>query len=187
MINMRKYMKKAADFSNGAVLSKITLSARGATKDTTIRDLMKMYRSDFNRSLRDGEHFGYLKHYEDKPDMNNCINGIFSILTNVGQFKLDGPFDDVAISTNTIAKPSNVFPAASFLHYGIIGKGRNEVITKISYEPSVMTRREADLFVNSIRYGLENIDLDKTIAEAMDMIKDYQNNYIKTQYPKYIV
>ena len=187
MINMRKYMKKPADFSNGAILSKVTLSAPLATPDTTIKDFMKMYRKDFNNILKNGEHFGFLKHYEDSPDKNKMINGTFSILTNVGQFRLGGPIDDVAICTNRFSPPVPALPALSVLHYAVIGKNRNDLYTRISYQPLAFTAREADMFVGSIRYGLENIDLNKTIKEARQMIKNYQDQFIKYQYPKYLI
>ena len=54
-----------------------------------------MLRFDFNKSFGQGKHFGYLKKYEDKPDLKKVIPGTFLVLTNVGQFRLGGPFDDV--------------------------------------------------------------------------------------------
>lgn len=144
-----------------------------------------MLRFDFNKSLSQGKHFGYLKKYEDKPNLKKVIPGTFFVLTNVGQFRLGGPFDDVNLSSSGDA--SRFLSAISILHFAKINDKKNEAHSRLSYQSSCMSKREADLILNSIHYGLENIGLDKSIAEAIEMIKDFQKNFIKTKYDNYLI
>ena len=183
MINMRPYMNRKATFENGAVLSKITLEPKNVTPDTTVQELMNKYRAEFNDCLKKGVHYGYLKHYEDKPDLENVIPGTFMILTNVGQLRLGGPFDDVFIDVH--CHPVEQFVASSNMHFAVIDENKNDAISSYSYSPFKMSEREATMMLKSIHYGLENIDLDKTLAEALEMVKEYQKNFIKYEYPKY--
>lgn len=186
MINMRPFIKDDKNpWENGVSLSKITVNANDATFDTTVGNLMNMFRNDFNKSLKEGKHFGYLKKYHEKPPKNKkIIPGTFFVLSNVGQFKLGGPFDDVHLRTSGGA--SDYFPSISFLHFAKIGENKNQAFSSFSYQPSKMTKREADLLLNSVHYGLENVSLNITMAEAIDKIKDFQNEFVDNKYNDYL-
>ena len=121
----------------------------------------------------------------DRPKNKRIIPGTFFILSNVGQFKLGGPFDDVHIRTSD--KASDYFPSISFLHFAKIGENKNQLFSSFSYQPSVMTKREADLLLNSIHFGLENISLNITMAEAIDKIKDFQNDFVDNKFDGYLI
>ena len=186
MINMRPYMDRKPTIENGAVLSKISLHPEGITINSTVQDLMNATRKAFNDCLKRGVHFGYLKHYEDKPDLDNIIPGAFMILTNIGQFRLGGPFDDVFIDVNGLGGTKMM--VTSSCHFAVIDKekNRNEATTGFTYCGYEMSKREATMMVKSIHFGLENINLNKTIAEALEMIKDFQNNFRKYEFPKFL-
>lgn len=187
MINMRPFIKNRRNlWENGVALSKITVNAKDATLDTTVGQLMDMLRADFNKSLKEGKHFGYLKKFQEKPPKNKrIIPGTFFVLSNVGQFVLGGPFDDVHMRTSGNA--SDYFPSISFLHFAKIGENENRVFSNFSYHSSVMTKREADLLLSSIHYGLENISMNISMAEAIDKIKDFQDDFVYNKYDEYLI
>ena len=185
IMNIRPLMKTKATFENGCVLSYLQLATK-ANENTTIKELMKMTRDAFNQQINDKVTFGFIKRIENPPKSSgNKIPGINFLTSNVGQFKLGGAIDDVFVqcSSKGLGRSNQV----TFLHYAIQDdKGRNDCISQIQYTLNQISQREADLLTKSVHYGLENIDLDSKIGNAIEQMKEFQDNYIKTEYPKYL-
>ena len=185
VMNMRPYLKNGPTFEDGCILTLVPVCGRG-TNDTTIAEFMKTTRKDFEERIQRGEHFGLIKDFTKPVDMTKVINGITMTVTNIGQFRLGGPIDDVAVSATITGSPKGL-PFYTFLHYAIIGENRNDAVSELLYGPTATSQREMQMLLDSTIYGLQNIGLNESMGAALEKMKDFQHNFIKNEYPKYLV
>ena len=183
-VDMRKFINGKWGLEQGNLFSVVDVIAKDATLDTTIRDVMRQTREYFNQRINDGAQFGFFKHFLDPLDRSKVINTARPSISNLGVFKLGGPLTDMYIKDNLTVSP-NDYIRSDFVHYGIICGDRNEVVTQFGYNPNLISKREGQLFLHSVHYGLKNLDLDTTCGEAMEKLMEYQQKFIKTEFPKY--
>ena len=183
VMNMRPFMKTQPTFENGCVMSNIPINA-DVTIDSTVSDLMKKTRESFNKQIQLKIHFGFHKAVDIEPNMKQQVKGIIPILSNLGQFKLGGGIDDVWVQCSYRNKGLTQY--LTLVHFGIIGEGRNETVSQFMYTPNEVSIREAELFTKSIHYGLENIKSSDTIGMALEKMEDFQQKYIKEEFPKFL-
>ena len=183
VMNLRPFMKTKPTFENGCVMSNIPINA-DVTVDSTVGELMKKTRESYLQQLQLKTHFGFHKAVDIQPDLNKQVKGIIPILSNLGQFKLEGPIDDVWVQCSYRNKGLTQY--LTLVHFGIVGEGRNETVSQFMYTPNEVSLREADLFTKSVHYGLENIKLSDTIGNALEKVQEFQQKYIKEEYPKYL-
>ena len=147
-------------------------------------DLMKQLCHSFEEQKRNGTIFGYMKNFVVPPTSKKVIPGGTFTCSNIGQLKLGGPIDNAAID---VASMSTMAPLnLTFVQYSTNGNGKN--ISHFSLERSSMgvSKREGDLITKSIIHGLQNIKLDSTCAEALEITKDFQRKFIRDEFPKYL-
>ena len=183
-VDLRKFVKGKWGLEKGNLFSVIDIVAENVTLDTTIREVMRKTRNYFNQRIKDNAQFGYFKHLNDKFDPSQIIYKARPSMSNLGLFKLGGPISDVFIKDSLIAPPDE-YPRSDFIHYGIIDKDRNDCVTLFEYNQNQFSPREAKLLVNSVHYGLRNIELDDSCGKAIEKLTEFQKNYIKNEYPKY--
>ena len=169
-VNLRPFMKHSPTFCDTNNFSNLTLSSH-ATKDTTVLEMMKQIRADFNMRMKSGELFGYLKGMQMSSEAKP-IPGIGIQLSNVGRFKLGGPFVDLFLNCtmSSYVTPNNTYVTT----YSIEGPKRNDIITSTRYTSSVISDKDMQIITKSIHYGMENIPLNITCGEALERLKDYQ-------------
>ena len=184
VMSVRPYLPRPATFEDGCAISLIPVSGKG-TLDTTIAEFMKSTREDFNERIKRGEHFGFIKDFTKPCDMSKEIPGLPLTVTNIGQFKLGGPIDDVGIAATVAVNPRGA-PFYTYLHYSVIGEGRNDTINEVLYSPTVTSKREAQLLLDSVLYGFQNIQLTDSLGVALDKMKGFQEKFIRNEYPKYL-
>ena len=183
VMNMRPFMKTQPTFENGCVMSIVPINADVSLK-STVGELMKKTRENYNMHLKLKTYFGFLKGLDIEPDVNKQVPGMMLLLTNLGQFQLGGPFDDVWVQCSSTNQ--GLSHQLTLVQFGINGEGRNETVSEIMYTPNQLSLREANLFSNSIHYGLKNIKLNDTIEVALDKMTKFQQNYIKNEFPKFL-
>ena len=183
IMNLRPYMKTNPTFENGCVMSIVPINADVSLK-STVGELMKKTRENYNMHLKLKTYFGFLKGLDIEPDVNKQVPGMMLLLTNLGQFQLGGPFDDVWVQCSSTNQ--GLSHQLTLVQFGINGEGRNETVSEIMYTPNQLSLREANLFSNSIHYGLKNIKLNDTIEVALDKMTKFQQNYIKNEFPKFL-
>ena len=182
-VNLRPYLKTKDTFENTNQFSMIDIVANDVTYDTTIRELMKKTRESYQNHLQKGTIFGCQKPSNEPFDITKIIPGVRVGVSNVGQFKLGGPFDDVYIERT--ARNQGI-PRVDIIHFSVIGENRNDLYSQYDFQYDTLTPREIDLLGNSLVYGLENIDLDESCGSALEKIINFQEKFIKTEYPKYL-
>ena len=183
-VDLRKYIPYKYGWEHHNVFATIDVVAEGVTMDTTIRDVMRKTREYFNQRIKDGAQFGFFKHLTDKPDLSRQIKKYRPSLSNLGIFPIGGIVDDILAKDTCILDPKGYF-GADFVSYGIRGLGRNDIFTVFEYSQMDLSRREAGLLLNSVDFGLRNLDLDLTCGQAMERLQEFQRNYIKNEYPKF--
>ena len=183
-VDLRKFIPYPYGFERHNVFSSIDIVAKDVTLNTTIREVMKKTRDAYNQRINEKAHFGYLKHLNDQVDLRKQINKFRPSLSNFGIFTIGGPIDDLFVK-NSIIYGQNIYYGADFLYYGIKGNGKDDICTVFEYLQHSLSRREADLLLNSLVFGLKNLDLDLTCGEAIERLQEFQHNYIKNEYPKY--
>ena len=184
VMSVRPYLDRPATFEDGCAISLIPVSGKGSL-DTTIAEFMRSTREDFNQRIQRGEHFGFIHDYTKPCDMSKEIPGLPLTVTNIGQFKLGGPIDDVGFAATVAVNPRGA-PFYTYLHYSVVGEGRNDTVNEVLYSPTVTSKREAQLLLDSVLYGMQNIQLNDSLGVALDKMKGFQEKFVKTQYPKYL-
>ena len=185
IINLRPYLKSEDTFNNGCLFAIFDVTAKNVTMETTIKEIMKQTRESFNEQIRRKMMWGWFKHLADEPDMNRAIPGVRLLVSNTGKFHLGGPFDDVLVDCTS--RPQLGAPRLDIYHYAVIGEGRNDCISQFDFQYDTVSPREVDLFAKSIHWGLENIKLNTSWGDALSQMTEYQQKFIKTEFPKYLV
>lgn len=188
--NLRPYVKNI-NFGNTNTFSSVNVCA-DADRDTTIGELNHRLRANFNKNIKEGTQFGYLNGVAKGTESGASMPGIGIELSNVGQLKLGGPFTDawMALTMRSYASPGII----SYMTFAIENPevGRNDIYTQMRYPPQGLSKREAELIVRSVHYGIENFDSSMKCGEAIDKLtdvqrriwKEYSENQLKFFYPK---
>ena len=184
VVDLRKYIPFKYGLERSTLFSMVDIVAEGVTTDTTIKEVMRKTRECFNQKIKDGVHFGFLKHFNDEPDMSKQIKKFRPFLSNMGIFPIGGMIDDIMIKDSNTLGPETYY-GVDFGSYSVRGLGRNDIFTFIEYSQQDLSRREAELLLKSVDFGLRNLDINLTCGQALERIKEFQQNYIKTEYPKY--
>ena len=183
IMNLRPYLNTKDGFDKGCLFAIFDITAKNITMDTTIREIMAKTRQSYEEQLKRGVMWGWFQHLADEPDMTKAIPGVRLLLTNIGQFRLGGPFDDVFVDCTS--RPQLGAPRLDLIHFGVIGENRNDCISMFDFEYNTVSPREVDMFAKSIHFGLENIELDETCGKALERITEFQQKFIKEEFPKY--
>ena len=184
VVDLRKYIPFKYGWERSTLFSMVDVIAEGVTEDTTIREVMRKTRESFNQRIKDGVHFGFLKHFNDEPDISNQNKKFRPGLSNIGIFPIGGMIDDVLIKDANEIGPEGYY-GADFGSYSVRGLGRNDIFTWLEYNQQELSRREAELLLKSVEFGLRNLDIDITCGQALKKLQEFQQNYIKNEYPKY--
>ena len=171
-VDLRRFIKNPS-FANCNDFANLSVSCE-ATKDTTIIEMMKRLRADFNKKLNAGDVFGYVKGLRGGKPLGLSMDGLSLELSNVGRFTLGGPFKDMWINLTLRSYTSPT--STSFLNFSIDGNGRNTIYTKMRYPPQSLSDREARSIALSVQHGITNIDLNTTCGEAIDILTDFQRS-----------
>ena len=185
-VNLRQFLKEKQSFENCCQISTVSVHAH-ATPESTVAEMMNMLRDDLNNILKKNIHFGFYRNFEKTPDPKKLIPGTLINFSNAGKFVIKGPIvDDAYADLSVFPNPS---PISTISHIAVIDeeKGRNEVLSTLGYQTSMISRREAQMILNSVKFGLTNIEPEKTTCKkALEMHKQYQEAFIKHEFPKYI-
>ena len=184
-VDLRKFIPyKCNQWELQNVFSSIDIVAKDVTLDTTIRELMRKTRDAYNQRIKENAHFGFFKHLNDEPDFSKQIKKIRPAVSNLGIFPIGGPIDDILVKDICLLDPNGYY-GAEFESYGIRGCGRNDVFTVLEYGQQDLSRREASLLLDSVDFALRNLDLDLSCGKAIEKLQEFQQNYIKNEYPKF--
>ena len=184
VLDMRRYLNVPKNtFELGDLYSSLSITGH-ANIDTKVIDLMKQTRASFESQIKNRVHFGFLKKMLNPVMPENPIPGGLVSISNVGVFKLGGSIDDVALDVSFDTR--NKFESYFLTQYSVVDKKKNRSVLLGKYPLSYMSEREADLLTQSILFCLKNIDMNATCGEALEKTKDFQNKFIKEEYPKYI-
>ena len=192
VLDMRNYLNSTKNrFELGDLYSNLAITAH-VNVDSNVFDLMKQTRASYESQIKNKMQFGFLKkifHPEisSNPASAKPIPGAIVGVSNVGVFKLGGIIDDVAIDVSYDAGKS--FDPFFVTQYSVLDttnkKNRSTILGK--HKLNTFSEREAALLTQSILFGLKNIDINSSCGEALDKMKDFQNKFIKEEYPKYIM
>ena len=185
-INLRQFHKGKQSFENCCLISIVPVHSH-ATPESTVAEMMNMLRSDLNSVFKKNIHFGHYHNFERNFDHKKAIPGAAINFSNAGKFVIKGPIvDDVYADLSIFPNPT---PLSAISHIAVIDeeKGRNEVLSTYGYQTQLISHREAQMMLNSIKFGLTSIDPETTTCKkALEMHKQYQEAFIKHEFPKYV-
>ena len=93
VIGMRNNASKNLDLRQGQYIANIPISIK-ATTDTTIREMMNLYRKDMKEKLANKATFQFMKGMKDGFPEGPIINGAPIILSSIGNFTVHGPLTE---------------------------------------------------------------------------------------------
>lgn len=161
------------DFNIANCFSHISTSTH-ATKDDTVEELMKRMRADFNIKVKQGLHIGELKAMQMSNSYPQILPGILLDISLIGCFKMEGPFKDVWVQPGVLDVGfAEVLP---YFAFSVEKDGENIIHGRIRHSTTACSDIEAQILINSLHYGMENVFPSMKIGEAIDMLKDYQFN-----------
>ena len=183
-VDLRKFIPYKYGWERQNVYSSVDIVAKNVTLDTTIKEIMQKTREAYNQRIKEKAHFGYFKHLNDQPDFSKQIKKIRPSLSNLGIFPIGGPIDDILVKDTCLLDPNGYF-GADFVSCRIRGCGKNDIYTVFEYGQQDLSPREAQLLLNSVDFALRNLDLDLSCGQAIEKLQEFQQNFIKNEYPKF--
>lgn len=177
-INTRQFLKKdSIDYANN--FSQIRVRAPHITVDDTVGELMKQMRNDFNERVKRGEMWAGLKAMKishlnpaqtEKPNEKDI--GCSGDLSLIGTFDPENKFKDVWVNFHMSENELKHF--TGYLSFSVIRNGVNTIYGKFRTGTNYFSEKDAEIVGNSIQYGMKTIHPQMKIAEALDILKDYQ-------------
>lgn len=171
-IDLRQFLLKY-DFNIANCFSHISVAAH-ATKDDTVEELMKRMRADFNLKVKQGTHIGELKALQMGNNSKPLLPGVGIDISLIGSMKVEGPFNDVWVQPNLL--DHGFAGVVTYFGFSVEKDGENIIHGRFRHSSSTCSDKEAEILVNSLHYGIENVFPSMKIGEAIDMMKDYQFN-----------
>lgn len=174
-INMRQMLSKES-FSYANCFSHVYVHA-DVTKDDTVDTLMKRLRNDFNFNFNRKIQVGELKAMKLGWTTNSNLPGMVPDLSLNGTFTINGPFKDMWLGLDSVdGGRANII---CFIAFSKVKGDKNTVYGRLRHAPGDISDNESKTLLSSFHYGLENMSPNMKIAEAMDMLKDYQMSFRK--------
>lgn len=172
------------DLATGNMFSYLTVFAKDVTYDTTIEELCRKLRANFNYQYKNKHNLGALYNDLDaEKNLPKCHplarptgKGAVLELSKMGSFKLEGDFEDVGMS---LTMRSDQCPGVmGLLSYGVVGKGMNKLITKNRYCSQNLSDSDANIFTKSLHFALENIPNYLSCGSAIERIQAFQEKML---------
>ena len=185
-LDSRPFIKRN-DLSTANMFSMLNVFAENINYDSSVSDLQKALRENFNFQYKNKHNFGIMyaslngedPFISDSKSENNIdhTKGANIEISKMGAFHLEGCFEDVGISINL---GSDAPETMGYLAYGVTGKGKNIIVSKNRYAPSNLSLNDTEIYTRSVLYALENLDTNMSCGKAIEKLQEYQDNLLKT-------
>lgn len=143
----------------------------GVTPKMTIREVGKLFRQDFTRSLVDGRCFAALANDDIIPSPETKT--AYAEISNIGRFTLKKPLVDLFIQQTMKSKcVEGLFCSSSFSRNC---HGKEIICTRFQQAPTAFNYEDTRIISKSVVESMKHIDPDSTIQEAYDEIRKFQS------------
>lgn len=177
VIGMRPYGNPKLNLRQGNHCTIIPVDLNGATNDTTIVEMMKMYRKDLQNKLKKNAHFAFWNAIKYGYPKAEPIPGAPTIRSSIGNLIAKGPLKDVFLMTHSVG--GNYILNLGTITYCIDnGKEKRFNLTS-TYFPTLISDREVQTFVDLTKYALKNLDFNTRIGDAVDILKEEEKKLFK--------
>lgn len=181
-IDLRQFIKNPG-LQHCNIISSVLVSA-DVTKDTTLGELMMRLRSCFDEKMKNKEAFGYLKAMQVNGTKHaSTMPGIGIDLSSIGPLKIGGPIKDVCFGL--LQKGDRSQATCSYINYTVTDGMNSRLVGRIRHSPFSLSDRDAELYVRSVHYALENFTPDIKCGRALDELIEFQSQ-IQKSFPKQI-
>lgn len=171
-VNLRNLVeKKDADLSFCNIFTNTHIKAGNAGANVPIGEVMKQMRNRFEFLKKN---HGIVAGIEREFFTNFKNNASVAHVTNVGPLKYGPPIADFYMQQTMEAEATN--PVLSVLSYSKIGRGHNDVLTRLRYSPLVVSDENATLLESSIRFFLKNVTPNMTVGEVFNELQRFQKS-----------
>jgi hypothetical protein len=165
-INLRPFMKVR---KIGLHITTMTIDATGISPDATVRDLEIALRRDFDQKMKRKEYFLTLKASLGGIPVPRTQSSYFDV-SNVGYFGGMHPFVDCWIQQSMTAKG-----CTAGLELGtttFYGNQNARLFVRLPWSPLVFSRSDGIRMYKAITHSLTQLSPNKTIAEAIQEIRE---------------
>jgi hypothetical protein len=167
-VNARPFLKGRSE-KTGNIFVPLCVTADGVTNETTIEELDRRLRRDFERKIKTKE---YLASFKASLSGYGTARrkASFADVSNVGVFELEHPIVDVWAQQTM--KSRTVEGLVASLSYGITSKEQNNIVVRLQTSPSVINGRDASRVFQSFMHSLQYIKPRVTVGEAIREIRE---------------
>lgn len=161
-VDMRKYMKNV-DEKVGNNFSVANVVMKKVNGSCSLREAGKILRKDLNKKIQ-RENIMKTIFKTFKFDKTQLLPG----LSNIGQFHLVSPINDMYIQQTMFSKAFEV--EIELTTFSKISNEKNTIETNLKYSPSVISYEKGMKISKSINHILTKIPLDSTIDSVLSEI-----------------
>ena len=166
-----------------------SIPVRGyCNENTTVEELGNSMRKDLNEQNKLPQVFAYIADLvpelekraappPTKPDTPPQQDGVLMEISSIGKFTLKNPFEDVWASL-TMTSPTTL-GAVAILSYSVQTEKRFHVNNGFRYCSEKFADDDAYVFINSVKYAMENINKEMKCGDAVQKIIEFQNKIMK--------
>ena len=175
------------DLTTANMFSMLNVFAENINYDSSVSDLQKALRKNFEFQYRNKHNLGILYSWLNPSNRFNSVGkeskeidhtkGANIEISKMGSFHLEGCFEDVGMSIHLGTQTPEVM---GYLAYGVTGKGKNILVSKNRYTPSNLSHNDMQIYTKSVLYALENIDTHISCGKAIEKLQEYQENLLRT-------
>ncbi|KAK8897758.1 hypothetical protein M9Y10_015724 [Tritrichomonas musculus] len=141
--------------------------------DDKLSKVASTLRDDLLRLRKNEAHYSILK---AQTDPANLIPGIDLGITGVGAIRIRRPIVDVHCSflanATQVGNYSRYIGSLFLMSFSGFNPDspRNDITSKIMYNPNILSKKDADTYMRRIGYVLTHASLDQTIGEVFDEV-----------------
>ena len=170
-VNMRPYIKNLS-LDNADAFSQMGQTVAVPDENETVGSVCERFRANFNENKKDI--FRNIRAFN--YDVKNVVSDYVGLeLSNVGTFQAKGPIKDLyaGLSMQEMGCLSEI----CLLTYTLERDHSKECIGQVRYPVSRISPHDAWMMSESMKFFLQNIPLSSTVKDAVEKIRNFQQNY----------
>lgn len=170
VIGTKQYGNKKFDMRQGNFYSIIPVDLNGATEQTTIKEMMKLYRQDLTNKMKKNAHYASLNAFKYGWPEAKELPGESVVRSAIGSIKMQGPLKDVFLMTHW--KQTVPRLQLNIITYAADTGDKKRFDITSEHSPAWYSDREDIMWVNLVKSGLTKLDYNMTIGDAVNFLKD---------------
>lgn len=174
--NLRRLVTKDdADLSRQNYIASMPVTAH-PLESTTISELGKMMRDDFQKGLDEGRLFSHMKTVWEavyRPWRNPNAPGIGIEMSSMGKMKVSGPVKDAFVTL--ICDDKKDVGSVSFLTYTIENENKDNEKTfvgQMQYNTGEISPKEIELFSKYVIHAMTKFNESMTVGDAINELRN---------------